>query len=212
VPGKEILGFMAGEGPQRPGDADAFIRQTGMRLPILQQFIQDRVEFFLRRVPGFHQVIVQPHFVDGVDRRLGIGVGGEQDAFGLRIDLDGLHQKFHSSHLRHALVNQKQRHGLIALLQSCQVVQGGPAAVDRDDAVFLSIMGPQVALDGVQHRAVIIQGEDHGFCHGCILSFNDTRKWACYRQEGTVPRKSHHFSVYFNPLTKQPLPHTIDSQ
>ena len=58
--------------------------------PVGQQVVEDREEALLGRVPGLEDVVVEPHLVDRLDRHLGIGVGGEQDALGVGLELERL--------------------------------------------------------------------------------------------------------------------------
>ena len=63
-------------------DAHAAGVQRRAGLPGRQQVLDDGVELLLRRVPRLEQVVVERDLVDRLDRGLGVGVGGEQDALG----------------------------------------------------------------------------------------------------------------------------------
>ncbi len=74
--------------------------------------------------------------VDGPDGGVGVRVGSEQDAFGVRIELlCGLFQKEDAAHLRHALVDEHERHRVAALLETAEEVERTrhpiPAAMTR---------------------------------------------------------------------------------
>ena len=84
-------------------------------LPVVQKIIQYRVELLLRRVPGLHQVIVQPNIVNGFYGCFGIGVSGEQHSFGIGEYFDRLFQESRSVHFGHALVAHKQGNNVRAV-------------------------------------------------------------------------------------------------
>ena len=156
---------MTGKRPQRSGNADALIWQTDMHFPVYEQFVQDRIETFFRRMPGFHQVIIQPDFIDRRNCCFGIRIGSQQHALGLWIGQDSLLQKFHPIHFRHALVHQEQCNRLIPLLHFFDVIQCGLPRVDRDDAIIFSIACSQVAFNCVQNRRIVIDRKNYRFCH-----------------------------------------------
>ena len=60
-----------------PHNADAVVADDA-RLPVREQIVEHRVQLLLRRIPGLHQVVVERHAVDRVDRGLGVGVRGQQ--------------------------------------------------------------------------------------------------------------------------------------
>ena len=55
------------------------------RLPIVEQVIDHAVEAFLRRVPRFHQVMVDVDVVDGANGRVRIGVSRQQRPLCFRV-------------------------------------------------------------------------------------------------------------------------------
>ena len=117
VAGQELASREALRGPARAEDADALEGRAGARRPPLEQIVEHRVEALLRRIPGLHQVVMEPAVVDRGDRRLGVGVGREQHAHRIGIELARLAQKLRAGHLRHALVHEQQRHGAGAALE-----------------------------------------------------------------------------------------------
>ena len=92
---------------------DALEARPERRAPILQEIVEHRVEVVLRRVPRLQEVMMDFGLVDGANRRVSIGVGREQDAFRVRINLHGSAEEFHAGHFRHSLVNQEQPHRII---------------------------------------------------------------------------------------------------
>ena len=55
--------------------------------------------------------------VDGANRRVGVGVGGQQGAFGVGEQRHRLAQERHPVHLRHPLVGQQQGDRRAALFE-----------------------------------------------------------------------------------------------
>jgi hypothetical protein len=103
--------------PAVPEQPDALEGRAERRLPVVQQVVKNRVEVFFGRVPGLEQVVVDRDLVDGLDGRVGIGVGREQNPLGLRVEGHGLTQETHPVHLRHALVDQEECDGFVAQLK-----------------------------------------------------------------------------------------------
>ena len=106
-------------------DPDPLEHWPELRLPVSQQVAEDRIQPFLRRIPRLHQVVIEPDVVDRPDGSLGVGVGREQNALGGREKRDGLAEELDAGHLRHALVHEEQRNGIIAELQLAQRIERG---------------------------------------------------------------------------------------
>jgi hypothetical protein len=87
--------------PNQPHPAGG---EGGAGLPRGQQILDDREQLLLGRIPRLEQVVVKGDLVDRVDRRFGIGVGGEQHAFGRRHDLPRAHEVIRARQPRHPLV------------------------------------------------------------------------------------------------------------
>jgi len=98
-------------------------------------------------------------FVDGINSRIGVRVGGEQCALGERVHLRGLGEEVHAIHLGHALVRQEQSDGIVARLQLAEGGQAGAAGICAHDAVAVRIAASQVALNGPEHLGVVIYGQ-----------------------------------------------------
>jgi len=67
--------------------------------------------------------VVQVHHVDRVDRGTGVGVRGQQDPPGARVDVHGLLEEFDAVHLRHAVVREHHGDQVAAQLHLAQRVQ-----------------------------------------------------------------------------------------
>ena len=83
-----------GERPARADDAQALEDRHVARLPILEQIVEDGIELFFRRIPGLVEVIVDARGIDGANGRLGVGIGGEEHAACVRIDVARPLQQF----------------------------------------------------------------------------------------------------------------------
>jgi hypothetical protein len=60
----------------------------------------------LRRVPRLEEIVVETDRVNGPDRGLGVGIGGQQHPLGIGDPLSSLLQKLDAGHVRHPLVSQ----------------------------------------------------------------------------------------------------------
>ena len=132
------------------------------RLPRRQQVLDDREELLLGRVPRLEQVVVQRDLVDRRDRRLGVGVGGQQDALGVGHELARLDEVLRARHRRHALVGDEHRDLVAAREQLAQQVQRLGAGARAQDPEALAEAAPQVARDGREHGGLVVDREDRG--------------------------------------------------
>ena len=160
IAGQKILDGMALGRPLVADDPDPLERRPELRLPVSQQVAEDRIQPFLRRIPGLHQVVIEPDVVDRPDGSLGISVGREQDTFSGREKRDGLAEEFDAGHLRHALIHEEQRNGIIAELQLAQGIERGRAGIGAQNAVVFAVMAPQVSLDRGEDDAIVVYGEN----------------------------------------------------
>ena len=114
VAGEEVAGGvrLGREAVAHQAQARLGAARRGVGLPVLQEVVEHRVEPLLRRVPGLHQVVVEAELVDRADGGLGVGVGREQHALGLRGHLQGAREELDPAHPGHALVGDQERHGL----------------------------------------------------------------------------------------------------
>jgi hypothetical protein len=155
---QKVFDLVRRQRPQRPQHADAVERPAHGRLPLLQQLVERGEQALFRRLPGLHQVTIEPHAIDRGDGGLGVGIGREQHALGLGKERARLFEKLHARHLRHALVDQQERHHLVAALQFAQGVERDRARVGLDQAVVRRVFTPQIALHGVQDLGVVVNG------------------------------------------------------
>ncbi len=125
-------------------------------LPGIQQVAEDRIEALFGRVPWFAQVMVQANVVDGPNGGFRVGIRRQQHATRLGIDADRLGQKFDTGHVRHALVDDHQGHGVVAQLQLTQGLQCRGTRICAHDAVVFPVLAPQITLHRTQHHTVII--------------------------------------------------------
>jgi hypothetical protein len=105
-------------------ELDLLDLRVGALLPGLEHGVDGRVELLLGRVPGLEQVGVDVHVVDGADRGVGVGVGGEQAAAGTRDDVHRLLEELDAVHAGHPVVGQQDGDRLAAELELAQGVEG----------------------------------------------------------------------------------------
>src|SRR5437867_10790435 len=106
--------------PASAENSNTFKRRPERRHPILQKVIEHGVKVFLRWVPRLQQVVMDSGVVDGANRRIGVGVGREQDALGVWEKFHRLSEEFDASHLRHPLICQKQPYRIVSPLEPPQ--------------------------------------------------------------------------------------------
>jgi hypothetical protein len=86
--------------------------------------------------------VVEVHHVDRLDRGLGVGVGGEQHAAGVWIQVHGLLQELHAVHLRHAVVGEERRDVVAPQSQVTDALDSLGRGVGPDDAIGLAVAAP----------------------------------------------------------------------
>ena len=157
-------------GPAAAKHAHSIERRARGGLPIVEQIVERRIKLRLRRIPRLQQIILDLHFVDGSDRGIGIGVRGEQHALRFRIQLHRFGEEGHAGHLGHALIDEEERDGFVALQQRVADFERGGAGIGANDAVMLRVMLTQVALDGAQDFRIVVNSEQNGLRHRRFLS------------------------------------------
>jgi len=128
--------------------AHAAGRERGAGLPRRQQVFDDRVELFLWRVPRLEQVVVERDVVDRLDRRLGVGVGGEQHALCVGHELARLEQVLRPGHRRHPLIGDQHRDLVATRAQLAQHLERLRAGPRTEDPKALAEAAAQVTRNG----------------------------------------------------------------
>ena len=103
------------------------------------------------RIPRLQEKIVDAGLIDGADRGVGIGVGGEQRALRVRENSIASCRKCDAVHVRHALVGQQQGHAVVANLQLLQQVERSLGRIASDHAIFRAVLRTKIALDRPQN-------------------------------------------------------------
>jgi hypothetical protein len=155
---------MASRRPQRAGQPDALKGDVGCCLPFGKLAVEDWIQVLLRRIPGFHQVMIECDLVDRFDSGLGIRVGSQQDFTSIRIYLGGIFEELSAAHVRHSLIYQEKRDDAAALAQLTQRRKRFFTGAGFEDAVAFPILAAQVALDSAQNFYLIVEDEDDWFC------------------------------------------------
>jgi len=122
----------------------------------MQQVVERGIEFFLGRIPRLHQIIMYARLVDGVDGGIRIRVRRKQGPLGEGVHLHGFGEEIYAIHLGHALIGEKQGHGIVARFQFLQCGEAGTAGIRTHDAVAIRVPAAQVALNGPQDFRVVI--------------------------------------------------------
>ena len=112
--------------------------------------------------------MIQLDGIDRLDGGLGIGIRREQHSLGVGIELHGFHHGIDPVHLRHAMIDQQERDGIIALLQSPEQIQRGDSRLGSQDAVTIVVTLAQIAFDRSEYIGIVVNGQDDWFCHSQI--------------------------------------------
>ena len=107
--------------------------------------------------------MVEVDDVDRVDRRVGVGIRGQQDPARQRIDVHGLFEELDAAHLRHPVVGDEHRHGVSAQLELVDRLEGVRPGFRTDDPVSLAVVTAKIAGDGPGDGRIVVDGQDHGF-------------------------------------------------
>ena len=162
VPGQELAHLGAARRPAVPDHLGHMDRLVVLQPPRFQLGVDHRVELLFRRVPGLEQVVVEIDDVDGLDRGVGVRVGGEQHPAGGRVHVHRRLEELDAVHLRHPVVGQDHRHLVAAQPHLLQRVEGRRGRFGADDPVLLGIALPQVAGDGPGNPGIVVHGQDGG--------------------------------------------------
>ena len=107
--------------------------------------------------------MVEVDDVDGVDRGVGVGVGGQQHPARQREEVHRLLEELDAAHLRHPVVGDEHRHGVAAQLEFLERLEGVGPGLGAHDAVPLAVVAAKVAGDRAGHGGVVVDGQDYGF-------------------------------------------------
>ena len=162
VAGQEVAQVVRARGEKRwpitrtPPDSSA-----APDLPRRQQVLDDRVELLLGRVPGLEQVVVEVDLVDRLDRRLGVGVGGEQHALGLGRRARAPRRGTRSPTCRACAGRRPAARPASPRARSSRSASSASlAGGGAQDPVALAEPAPQVARDGGEHGRLVVDGDD----------------------------------------------------
>jgi hypothetical protein len=101
--------------------------------------------------------MIQPNFIDGVDRGTGIRIGGQQNSPGIGLQREGVHKKFRAAYARHALVDKEQRDAIAASGELLHKIHGFIGSVYREYPVVSGEFGLQVPFHGAEDSGIVIQ-------------------------------------------------------
>ena len=97
-------------------DPDTLEGRSIIRLPVLKQIIQQRIQLLLWWVPRLQQVVINLYAVDGIDGSIGVRVCGKKHSLRVRKQLDRFFQEIDAAHMRHSLIDDEQRRRIAASL------------------------------------------------------------------------------------------------
>ena len=155
-------------GPAGAEKTDTAVGRAVVGHPVREEVVEDGIEIFFGRRPGFQEVEIRPGGVDGLNGGVGVGVGGQENAFGAGEDFRAFGEELGALHAGHALVGEEERGFVAAELELFERVKGRGAGIGSDDAVVLTVAAPQIAFNGAENFRFVVDGEDHGSWHGCL--------------------------------------------
>src|SRR3954469_19301013 len=166
VAGQEGAALVGGRRPPVPDDPHVVEGRVGGGPPAGDHVVDDRVELLLDRLPWLEQVVVDVDEVDCLDRRLGVGVGGEQRPPGPGEEVHRLLEELDAVHLRHPVVGEQHGHRVAAQLELAQRVQPLAGRRRPQHPEVLAVAAPQVAGHGSRHSGVVVHAEQDRLAHG----------------------------------------------
>ena len=137
-------------------DAHAFEWRTVIGQPIPDQLVEDRIQLLFGRAPRLDQVVVQPDRVDGTDGGVDVRVSRQEDALGVRKQLQRLLQELHARHLGHAVVREEHGDVLLGQPKLAQDLERGTAGFGAHHSKALRVLAAQVAGYGLRDRGIIV--------------------------------------------------------
>ena len=135
--------------------------------------------------------MVQIDNVDGLDGGVGVGIRGEQNPAGQRIEVHRLFEELGAAHLGHAVVGDEYRHRIATQLEFGECLERVGAGLGAHDPVVLAVVAAKVAGHRAGHGGVVVDGEDHGLTGLGIGSSHRyqvcARQSVCRRRAGEPP-------------------------
>jgi hypothetical protein len=128
--------------------------------PIREEVVDNRIQAVLGWIPRLEQVVVEANLVDRADRDIGVRVRGQEDALRGGLQRNGLAQELDPGHPGHPLVDDEGRDRISAPRELAHELQRLRARTGRHDPVVRRVAVAQVALDGAQHRRVVVDGQN----------------------------------------------------
>jgi len=139
---EEVFHAMRFGAPAVAHDADAAKGRSVFGVPVGEEIIEDGVAVLLGRVPGLHELVVEAHLVGGG----GGGIGGEQHAAGIGMDLAGQ--------------GKDEGDVVVALADLVQKFEGGLAGFGAEDALRGGVFVAQIAFDAARYGDIVIDSQD----------------------------------------------------
>src|SRR5579859_6772036 len=151
--------------PARAEKLDAFVRRVIGVHELVKHVIERGIKILVGRIPGLQKKIVDAGRVDGLDGGVGVGVGGQQGALGGGEEIGGLGEETDAVEFGHALVGEEKRYRVVAGFKAAERVERFVSGGGAQDAVTLGVAATKIALDGLEHIGVVVNGEYHWLGH-----------------------------------------------
>ncbi len=156
VADQECLEIVEVARPTGADDANTLVGHDVGTLPPLQEVVEGGVEPLLGRFPRLEDVVVDARLVDGGDGGVGVAVGGEQGAAGVRVDVAGGLEQLDTGHLGHPLVGEDQGDPIALQMELLEPFESLAATCEIDDFVVLAVLLSHVSRYGDAHRRFVV--------------------------------------------------------
>jgi hypothetical protein len=107
--------------------------------------------------------------IDGPDRCFGVGIGCQQDSFGVGIEFKRMLKEVDAGHSRHPLIGEEEGDYVSAFQKLAADIQGGSTGGSTDDSVALTVMAAQILDDSFQNAGVVVDGEQNWLRHTLVI-------------------------------------------
>src|SRR5579864_8761263 len=151
--------------PAGAEELDAFVRRMIGIHKLVEHVVERGIQILVGGIPGLQKKIVDAGGVDGFDGGVGVGVGGQQGTLGGGEEIRGLGEEADAVEFGHALIGKEERDCVVARFEAMKRVERFVGGGGAHDAVTLGVTAAEIALDGLEHIGVVVNGEYYWLGH-----------------------------------------------
>ena len=105
--------------------------------------------------------MVEVDVVDRLDRRPGVGVGGEQRPAGAGEQVHRLLEEFDPGHPGHPVIGEQHGDPIAAQLQLAQRFEGARTGLRAHHPVRVAVVAAEISGDGARHAGIVVNREQN---------------------------------------------------